>query len=279
MSIHTSLTRTLARTKLKVRHNSPHIMFGLGLAGVVTSTVLACRATLKTNDMFSEMKDDIDAAKQMDDKKDVAYAYVRNTVRFTKEYAPALVVGGVSVALLTGSHVQLTRRNAALTAAYAGLHKAYMEYRTRVRDEVGEEREQELFHGISLEEAKNEAGKIVKRKIADPNSLSPYARFFDEGSPNWQKNAEFNRLFVQCQQNYANQLLQARGYLFLNEVYGMLGINVSQAGQIVGWVINGEGDNYVDFHMFEAWNGDFINGHEPSVLLDFNVDGVVIDRI
>jgi hypothetical protein len=262
-----------------VQKNTPHIMFAGGLIGVVTSTVLACRATLKVDDMFTEMKEDTDAAKSMGDQKDLAYAYLRNGVRFTKEYAPALIVGGVSVALLTGSHVQLTRRNAALTAAYAGLHQAYMDYRSRVRDEVGEDKERDLFHGISLEEAKNEAGKIAKRKVADPNKLSIYARFFDEGSPNWQKNSEFNRLFVQCQQNYANDILQARGHLFLNEVYDMLGINRSSAGQIVGWVINGEGDNFVDFGMFEAWNADFINGHEPSILLEFNVDGVVLDKI
>ena len=246
---------------------------------MVTSTVLACRATLQTEDMFGEMKSDIEAAKSMDDNRDVAYAYVRNVVRFGKTYAPALLVGGASAALLTGSHIQLTRRNTSLTLAYAGLHKAYAEYRARVREEVGEEKEKDLYHGVTLEEAKNEAGKLAKFKTVDPNAISPYARFFDEGSPNWHKNAEYNRLFIQCQQNYANNILIARGHLFLNEVYDMLGIEHSSAGAIVGWIINGDGDNFVDFGLFEAHQRGFVNGYEPSIMLDFNVDGVIYDKI
>ena len=279
MTIRNTLSRVAGKSSLKLKKNSPHIMFGVGLVGSVTATVLACRATLKLETKFDEMKSDIDGAKEMNDPKDTAYAYVRNGVTLVEAYWPALAVGGVSIALLTGSHVQLTRRNAALTAAYGALHAAYTEYRARVREEVGEEKEQELYHGVTLEEAKNEAGKAAKFKTVDPNSISPYARFFDEGSPNWHKNAEYNRLFIQCQQNYANDLLRARGHVFLNEVYDMLGIERSQAGAVVGWVIHGDGDNFVDFGMFEAHQRGHVNGYEPSILLDFNVDGVVYDKI
>lgn len=109
--------------------------------------------------------------------------------------------------------------------------------------------------------------------------MSPYARFFDEASANWVKDPEINHIFVQCQQNFANNLLIARGHLFLNEVYDMLGIDRSSAGQVVGWVISGDGDNFVDFGMFEAHSARFVNGYERSILLDFNVDGVVVDKI
>lgn len=279
MTIRSTVVRAIGRGSLKLKKNSPHLMFGAGIVGAVTATVLASRATLKMNDAFDEMGSDIEAAKSMNDKRDTAYAYVRNAVRLGEAYWPAIAVGGVSIALLTGSHIQLTRRNAALTAAYAGLHTAYLEYRARVRNELGEEKEKELYYGVSLEQAKNDAGKLADFKTVDVTKLSPYARFFDEGSPNWHRNAEFNRLFIQCQQNYSNDILIARGHLFLNEVYDMLGIERSSAGAVVGWVINGDGDNFVDFGLFEAHQRGFVNGYEPSILLDFNVDGVIYDKI
>lgn len=288
MSIRNSVTRALAKSSLKVKKNSPHILFGAGLVGTVTSTVLACRATLRLEDVLDEIRTDVDMPKsreigrdysERDRQRDLAFVYLRSAKKLSIQYAPAVLVGGISVALLTGSHVQLTRRNAALTAAYSALHTAYMEYRARVREAVGEEKEKELYYGVTLEEAANEAGKLAKFKTVDPNSISPYARMFDEGSPNWQKNAEYNRLFIQCQQNYSNDILRARGHVFLNEVYDMLGIERSSAGAIVGWVINSEGDNFVDFGIFEAHQRGFVNGYEPSILLDFNVDGVIYDKI
>lgn len=280
MSIATSVTRLLGRQKLRLHRNSPHIMFGLGLAGSVASTVLACRATLKTEKMFDYMKDDLDLARTSEDRRDVAYAYFRNITTFTKAYAPSLVVGGVSVALLTGSHVQLTRRNTSLTVAYAGLHRAYSEYRERVRAEVGEEKELDLYRGITLEEDKENGRKsLPKRKVIDPNKLSMYAVIFDESNPNWRPNGEFNRMFIQCQQNYFNQRLSVYGHVFLNEVYEALGMQKTRPGQVVGWLYNGDGDNFIDFGIFEAHNADFVNHHEPSIILDFNVDGPILNHL
>jgi hypothetical protein len=126
-------------------------------------------------------------------------------------------------------------------------------------------------------EEKNEDGTKELIPHVDPNKWSPYARFFDEGSPEWKKNSELNRLYVQCQQNYANNLLRARGHVFLNEVYDMLGIDRSQAGSVVGWVIGTDGDNYVDFGLQRAFSSGLIG--ERNILLDFNVDGVIYDKI
>jgi hypothetical protein len=86
-------------------------------------------------------------------------------------------------------------------------------------------------------------------------------------------------MFLQCQQNYFNQQLKARGHVFLNEIYDAIGLERSKAGTIVGWVTDGNGDGYIDFGMFEDASRRFINGIEPSILLDFNVDGVIYDLI
>lgn len=268
-----SVTQAAFRGALILKKQSPNILFGAGLAGVVTSTVMACKATLKLADELPQMKEDLEKAKE-DPKVSTPEVYGRNTAKVVELYAPAAVVGTISVVALTGSHVVLTRRNASLMAAYAAVSKAYDEYRARVRAEHGEEKELHIYHA-----AENKGTKKEPQLHADPNRWSPYARFFDEGSREFQKNAELNKLFIQCQQTYAQDLLISRGHVFLNEVYDALGLPRSSAGAVVGWVISKDGDNYIDFGLFEASNADFINGYEPRVLLDFNVDGVIYDQI
>jgi hypothetical protein len=277
-----AVSRQVFKSVLLLKKNSPSIMFVGGIAGVVGSTVMACKATLKLPEALNNMEEELTMVKydtDHPDSKDIAYVYAKNVAHIGKLYAPAIIVGGISISALTGSHITLNRRNASLTAAYAAVSKAYDEYRERVKEKFGEDDEKHIYHAISKEKQKSENGKDETVLVADPNKWSPYARFFDECSTSWQKNAELNRLFVQCQQNYANQLLQARGHVFLNEIYDMLGLERSKAGQVVGWVISEDGDNYIDFGLFEARSNLFVNGWERSVLLDFNVDGVIYDKI
>ncbi len=277
-----SVSQTAFRGALILKKQAPNILFGAGLGGVITSTVLACRATLKLSEELPEMKEKVQAAKTKvdedpespDTRADLFIAFGQNSSRVAQLYAPAVVIGSLSVAALTGSHVVLTRRNTSLIAAYAAVSKAYDEYRQRVRDEHGEDKELHIYHA-----AENKGTNKEPAIHVDPNRFSPYARFFDESSTEFQKNPELNKLFVQCQQTYANDLLRSRGHVFLNEVYDSLGLPRSRAGCVVGWVISNEGDNYIDFGVFEALNSDFVNGFEPRALLDFNVDGVIYDKI
>lgn len=114
-------------------------------------------------------------------------------------------------------------------------------------------------------------------------NYSQYAMYFDERNPKFDgKHPEFNRIFLATQQHYANDLLKTKGYLFLNDVYKMLGLPETKAGQIVGWVYNTEspfGDNYVDFGIFDERNKNFINGKSNIALLDFNVDGNILELL
>lgn len=278
------VTRTIARQILVTKKNSPHIFFAAGLVGVTGATVLACKGTLKLEDELKQIEKNrglIRSNAKYTDKERQAYlnaCYIKGGIQIAKLYAPAIALGGVSIAALTGSHVQLTRRNAALSATLTLVSKAYDDYRERVRQELGEKKELDLYRGIVEKEEEVDGKKKVTR-IGDPTKYSPYARFFDEQSLNWEKSAEINRIFVQCQQSYMNQLLHARGHVFLNEVYDALGLERSQAGAVVGWVRNGDGDGYIDFGMFVPDNSRFVNNMERSVLLDFNVDGVIYDKI
>ena len=283
--VHTSI----AQAKI----SSPNVMFGVGVFGVLVSTVLACRSTLKLPEVMEEFSEDVEAVKALGNNakaggcsydegeyyRDLIYVYAKGSYKIAKLYAPSVVITTASLAALTGAHVTLVNRNAALTSTLALVGKAFDEYRERVKEEVGVDKELDIYHAVENKVVISADGSRETVKIVDPNKLSAYARFFDEGSPYWEKNAELNRLFVQCQQNYANNILQSRGHVFLNEVYDMFGIERSQAGCVVGWVLGPDGDNYVDFGMFDAYNRDFVNGQERSILLDFNVDGVVYDKI
>jgi len=281
-----AVTLNMGRGMLTLKKDSPHIFFVAGIVGVVVSTVLACRATLKLEETLDNIQGDLknvndvevtEIETEQEHKKDVGYVYVKSGLQIAKLYAPAVIIGAASITALTGSHVQLSRRNASLMAAYAIVQKAYEDYRERVQEELGKQRELELFRGEKTEAVEGSKELV---KLHDPNKLSPYSKIFDEYSREWEKDPELNRLFVQCQQNYANNLLHARGHVFLNEVYDMLGIDRTKAGAVVGWVISKDGgDNYIDFGIFNPGTTNFVNGWERSIVLDFNVDGVIYDKI
>lgn len=286
------VTRSVGRASLVTQKNSPHILFGLGIAGIVTSTVLACRATLKLEKNLDEIKTDLEAVKMLgaDSKtadteyhereyyRDLSYVYGKSTLKFVKLYGPSIAIGAVSVTALATSHVQMTRRNAALTATLAAVTKAYEDYRSRVREAVGESKELALYRDLQDKEIE-EDGKKKLVKVPGPNGGSIYAREFKEGNINFRNSDEYNRIFIQCQQEYANNQLKSKGHIFLNEVYDSLGLERSQAGAVVGWINNGDGDNYVDFGLYDGVNQTHLLSIGQTFYLDFNVDGSIWDKI
>ena len=290
--------------KGQVQKHSPEILMGVGVVGVVTSTVMACKATMKLNDILEESKETRDKIKEVennpkyedkyspeDAKKDLAINYVQTGMKVAKLYAPAVLLGGASLGCLLASNDILRKRNAALSAAYMTVDKSFKEYRNRVTERFGEEVEKEIRYGIKAEQLEttvvdedgNETIVTDTVKTMDPTLYSDYARFFDAASPCWQNDPEYNLMFLKAQQQYANDLLRAKGRLFLNDVYDMLGIEKTKAGQVVGWVYDREnpnGDNFVDFGIYDMSKERvraFVNGYETNILLDFNVDGNIWD--
>lgn len=279
------------RVMLLAERSSPNILFAAGIVGVVGGTVLACRATLKMDEVLSDSKRKLDLAKTLehdeysenDRNRDVNLIRFQTTVKIAKTYAPSVAVLGLSIAALTKSHVMLTQRVGALTAAYAVLDRGFKEYRARVVDKYGEEEDRKLLYGVKTVEIEQEGSKKPKT-IDIPGNPSIYARFFDEYSNSWDKDPQVNRFFLDAQQQWANNLLHSRGHIFLNEVYDMIGVPRSKEGAVVGWIFTEDGstDNYVDFGVFEGKTQtmrSFVNGTEGSILLDFNVDGVIYDKI
>lgn len=285
-----AIGKAVARNALLAQRSSPGLLLGAGIVGTVAGTVLACRSTLKVDTIVSEAKDKLETARTLqhedyserDRQKDISLIYVQTSVKVVKLYAPAIIVGGIAIACLTRSHSILTKRNAALTAAYAALEKGFDEYRARVVDKYGENVDRELRYGSERVEIVDEKGKKKMVTRVAPGEPSIYARFFDEYSQSFNKEPEYNLIFLKAQQNYANDLLHARGHVFLNDVYDMLNIPRSKAGAVVGWLLteNGTTDNFVNFGVFDGKDRaiDFVNGREGAILLDFNVDGVIYDK-
>ena len=301
----TTVSSSFNKMGFKLKKHSPEILVVAGVIGTVASAVMACKATTKVSDILEKTKEDIDsihdcAANESladeytpeDTKKDLAIVYIQTGVKLTKLYAPAVALGVLSLGSILASNNILRQRNVALAAAYATVDKGFKEYRNRVVERFGEEVERELRHNIKAkkiekivvgEDGKEKKVKETVQVASDPNTYSDYARFFDDGCTGWEKDSEYNLMFLRAQQQYANDKLRANGHLFLNEVYDMLGIPRTKAGQVVGWVYNTEnpvGDNYVDFGTYDMHREvvrNFVNGYERTILLDFNVDGNIWD--
>lgn len=302
MNVLSKVNGSIKRIGFKAQKHSPEILVVAGIVGVVTSTVMACRATTKIEKILDTTKEKVDmihdaAEKQVvngeeytkkDAGKDLAKVYLQTGVGFVKVYGPSIALGTLSILSILKSHDILRKRNVALAAAYTAVDKSFKEYRNRVIERFGEGLDRELRYNIKAETVEEtvvdeETGKKKKVKktveYVDGNlsDRSPYAKFFDELSEEWTDDPEYNLMFLVKQQRYANDLLRAKGRVFLNDVYKMLGLPETKAGQVMGWVWdpkNEDMDSYIDFGIFETRrpNQRFVNGFEPIILLDFNVD-------
>lgn len=301
----TTVSSSFNKMGFQLKKHSPEILVVAGVVGVVASAVMACKATTKVSEILEKTKEDINSIHDCannesmaneytseDAKKDLAIVYVQTGIKLAKLYAPAVALGVLSLGSILASNNILRKRNVALAAAYATVDKGFKEYRNRVVERFGEEVDRELRHNIKAKKIEKivigEDGKEKKVKetiqvAEDPNTYSDYARFFDDGCTGWEKDSEYNLMFLRAQQQYANDKLRANGHLFLNEIYDMLGIPRTKAGQVVGWVYDAKnpiGDNYVDFGIYDIHREtvrNFVNGYERTILLDFNVDGNILD--
>jgi len=281
-----SASRAFGNAVLKTKKNSPSILFGVGVVGILSSTVLACRATLKLEPVLDDINKDVEKVKSKtylehdsERGKELFYAYVRAAKKLGVLYGPSVGVGIVSITALTKSHSQLKQRNAALTAAYTGLAQAFEDYRSRVRDAVGEEKENDIY--LAVKEAEIDVdGK--KKKVKGIDSLPPNAFWFNkQTSWNWEPDPGRNKWFLEQQERFWNQKLHVKGHVILNEVLDALGLERTQEGCVVGWLLDDSGSGYISFGMQSETNDRrFMNVMEWSMLLDFNVNpGVIFDKI
>lgn len=300
------LGRAMGRTKLLLVKNAPAILTYGGIVVTGVGIYLFCKASMKLEPIREDHRDTIGYIQDKIDDGKITEKEGRRAIfderrdycwELIKLYGPAATTTITGFTMILGGHRIISKRSAAISAAYKALEEGYSQYRQRVREDLGDEYDRKYLYGLKeeteevtvvgadgqekkLETTIYKPGDRTPEEIA--RNVSPYARFFDEYSTQWTRNPEYNLMFLNARQNYANDKLRAKGHLFLNEVYEMLGLPHTQAGSVVGWVLNKGGDNCVDFGIYDLRDQikrAFVNGFEPSILLDFNVDGVIYDLI
>ncbi|WNN94562.1 hypothetical protein SEA_LEWANDO_59 [Arthrobacter phage Lewando] len=285
-------SQLVGRSGLVLKKYSPQILITVGVAGVVTAGVLACRATLKVEDVVQKAEEGKKAAKDLKHEKtaeeypssqynkDMAGVYGTFAWDLAKLYGPSLTLAGLSVGCILTAHGIQSKRIVALGAAYKASEQTVAELRKRIAEEFGDDAEQDIRTGVKTEVRTNEEGKEETVHHFTSAGVSQYARLFDETNKNWTKDPEYNLVFLRGQEAYANQRLRVYGHVFLNEIYDALGMPRTKAGQVVGWKLGNEGDNIIDFGIYDLQRRaarNFVNGEEDSILLDFNVDGDILN--
>lgn len=308
----TNASQIVGRTGLVLQKKSPEIFLGLGFISMGASLFFTAKAALRADESIHTRKikiKEIHEAKQMSDsgsknekgeliaydedlyKHDLRVQYAKMGGEVALEYAPAVALAGLSVACILTSRNILNRRYLGAVAAYNAVSEAFETYRRRVREEAGEQMDRHYRYGSTISLVTNEEvdenGKKKKTKEPVENfdtklvNPSDTSRFFDESNPNWDPNPSFNLMFLKGMQNRLNDILHTRGHLFLNEVYDALGFAHTAEGALLGWVM-GAGDGYIDFGLYDDTKENtrrFINGDTNIILLDFNHDGVIFDKI
>lgn len=297
------MKKVFGKLVLKAKKYSPELLMVAGTASIIGGTYMCCKATLQldgTLDKSRKLLKDIDDVinhpnydiavesgadiyKKEDADKDRMMVKIRAGIDIAKLYAPGagLLIFGISCYL--GSYNILKTRNIALIGAYNVLQDTFTKYRNNVVEELGVEKDRDFRYGIKREKVETEVddnGKIkkVKTEVEIANTYSAFSRIFDEHNDNWVRDSYSNKQFLICKQNFMNDLLHSRGHVFLNDVYDELGYPRTKEGAVVGWVM-GNKDNYIDFGLLNSSAEDFFNGTNNSVIIDFNVDGIIYDMI
>lgn len=279
---------------LKCKKHSPEILMVAGIVGVVTAGVMACKATLKVDEILDEHKENMDKIHSVEEredipeytekemKRDTAIQYFNTGKKFVKLYGPSILVAGASIAAILCSNNILRKRCAAIAAAYTATDAAFKKYRQRVVDKYGEEEDRKLYFGEETQEIEETDEKGKPKKSKKLVSTDPYKKYIRRGNPCWEDDEQFMETFFQLQQNFLNDLLKAKGFVTLNEVYRELGIRETNDGMVVGWIYDPKfpnGDNYIELrvHKTNVMNED--NELEEAYEVDFNCDGLIYDLI
>lgn len=302
----TKAGQILVKTKLGIKKHSPEILVVTGIGTGIVAAIIACKQTIKANDIVAEARkslQNIEDAKKLAANNEVEYTEeneqedrktigMQVTVGMVKTYALPVGLGILSITCILAGHHILKKRNVALAAAYSTLSTDFMNYRKRVVNKYGKDVDFMLKNGLEKQIVANqvidpETGEVKETKeevlTYEGDKLSQYARVFDEvGSTQWTPSADHNRAFLLMEQNYFNERIRTRGYIFLNEVYERLGFRPTKAGSVVGWVYQNADYEGIDFGIFTAHTqkaAEFLEGTEPSIILDFNVQGDILSLV
>ena len=299
-----TITYAVGHTKTFFSRNSAEILLIGGAIGVVTGTVMACKATLKADSVMDEYKtkkekigtclenpeidyDEITA------KEDLKNLTIQTAVKMIKCYTPAVILESFSIGTIFASNHIMQQRNAALAASCAAVEAAYKKYREKVVEKYGKEVDDELYYGTKTENKKitttdpetGEKTKTTESKtyLQEEYGCSPYAVLFDSSAIEFYQDDATNMFMLKNREKEATVRLRANGMLTLNDVYEMIGVKPTDIGLTHGWIFekdNPDGDNEVKFDMRHVYVKDpYSDREERAILIDFNCDGFVYGRV
>lgn len=298
MSITTAFYTGVAR----ISKHAPTILSVTASAGVIATGYLAWKAGTRFEDVegrdWDRRKECLKNADIIPDE-DVPKIERKNRILFildtVRTVAPAAIVGAATITMIYFSNSISKKRLAAMGAAYATLQTAFDGYKRTMVEALGKESVEKILKpklpnvGKSAEEIlssdnKSDAANVSDAVVNSLKALSPYARIIaEESSTCWDPNEDYTSQNLAAVQLWANRRLERKGHLFLNEVFDQLGLSRTREGAVVGWLKNGEGDNYVSFGDFDASiyrvPSDDYTRVDSNFIVDFNVDGVIWDRI
>lgn len=298
MSITTAFYTGVAR----ISKHAPTILSVTASAGVIATGYLAWKAGTRFEDVegrdWDRRKECLRNADTIPDE-DVPKIERKNRILFildtVRTVAPAAIVGAATITMIYFSNSISRKRLAAMGAAYATLQTAFDGYKRTMVEALGKESVDKILKpnlpnvGKSAEEIlssdnKSDAANVSDAVVNSLKALSPYARIIaEESSTCWDPNEDYTSQNLAAVQLWANRRLERKGHLFLNEVFDQLGLSRTREGAVVGWLKNGEGDGYVSFGDFDASiyrvPSDDYTRVDSNFIVDFNVDGVIWDRI
>ena len=298
MSITTAFYTGVAR----ISKHAPTILSVTASAGVIATGYLAWKAGTRFEDVegrdWDRRKECLRNADIIPDE-DVPKIERKNRILFildtVRTIAPAAIVGAATITMIYFSNSISKKRLAAMGAAYATLQTAFDGYKRTMVEALGKESVDKILKpklpnvGKSAEEIlssdnKSDAAHVSDAVVNSIKALSPYARIIaEESSTCWDPNEDYTSQNISAVQLWANRRLERKGHLFLNEVFDQLGLSRTREGAVVGWLKNGEGDGYVSFGDFDASiyrvPSDSYTRVDSNFIVDFNVDGVIWDKI
>lgn len=231
-----------------VTQHSPEILTGIGIAGMITTTVLAVKATPKALRLIEEEQD-----RHHEELKPV------DVVKACwKCYIPATVTGAVSVACLVGASSVSARRNTALATAYKLSETALSEYKEKVVETIGEKKERDVRDAIAKD-------KIAKNPVQQQNVVftgKGETLCYDAVSDRYFK-SDIEKLRKAA--NNLNSRMFDEMDISLNEFYSEIGLKEIAVGADVGWNIN-NGDK-IDLYFSAQLTED----DTPCLVMEFNI--------
>ena len=244
-----NLTKAVKSIKGVLGRHAPEILTGIGVAGMVTTTILAVKATPKACLLINDRKDELEVEKLS------ATELVKTT---WKCYIPAAVTCGASIACLVGASSVNCKRNAVLATAYKLSEAALSEYKDAVIETIGEKKEQSVRDKVAEERLKK--NPVSKSEIIVTGNGTTLC-YDPVGNSYFKSNIQQ----IESAKNKLNARMLSENYVSLNDFYDELGIGPTKLGDDLGW------DIYKDGLVEIAFSSQLAEDGTPCLVMDYSI--------